>query len=300
MTITWDIAAILSAIMWPLVILILVLSFRNKLPDLVERFAGRVTKLSAFELSIELATFPDPPCPWPDPDIPQNSEMTGGEVSSTTLMTLFERIDVTSPWDYLIIDIKDGHFWLISRLFIFTVFLQALRGVKCVVFVESKNKNYCQFIGLTSADDVRAALNTECPWLEAALLKAMIQKNITSLHPWLSSDEASQLIYEFINHPEMRKNEFPDSSDRWTQLGTHSIWEHTEWLTSQKVIKYLHRVFYDWDLSHYKDVPGIQADKRMRELLHRPVPYIALVNSKGEFKSLLSRQKLLEQVAQSL
>jgi hypothetical protein len=34
--------------------------------------------------------------------------------------------------------IKNGHFWFISRVFIFTVFLQAMRGMKCVVFVESK------------------------------------------------------------------------------------------------------------------------------------------------------------------
>lgn len=46
-----------------------------------------------------------------------------------------------------------------------------------------------------------------------------------------------------------------------------------------------------------KDTPDIQADKRMQELLHRKAPYIALVNSKGEFKSLLNREKLLEQVA---
>ena len=65
MEVTLDIAAVLSTILWPIVILILVLAFvlvfRDRLPDLVERLAGRVTKLSAFEVSIELATMPTPP-----------------------------------------------------------------------------------------------------------------------------------------------------------------------------------------------------------------------------------------------
>lgn len=299
MTTILDIAAVLSAIVWPVVILILVLAFRDRLPDLVERLAGRVTKLSVFEVSIELATVPAPPSPWSDPNIPESSQMLGNEVNSTALMTLFERIGVETAWDYLIVDTKNGESWLISRLFIFTVFLHEMRGVKCVVFVESENENYRRLLGLASAEDVRTTLSAEYDWLEKALSAAMIKQNTTSLNPSLSPGTAGEIIREFIEQPEMRSGSLPSPPDKWTQLGTHPIWEHTEWLTSEKVTEYLRRVFYEWDSSHYMDTPDTQVD-RTRDVLRRTAPYIGLVNSKGEFKSLLNRRKLLEQVDASL
>lgn len=300
MAITLDIAAILSAIMWPIVILTLVLAFRKKLPDLVERLAGRVTKLSVYKLSIELATVPTPPSPWSDPSIHEGSEMLGGEVYNTALMMLFHRIGAETPWDYLIVDIRDGKLWLVSRLFIFTAILSRMRGVKCVVFVESKNENYRRLLGLASADEVRTALDSAYPWLEKALLASMVKNNITSLNPSLPPNIAGEIIRAFIEQPEMRRKSQPDPADKWTQLGTHPIWEHTEWLSSGKVTEYLRTGFYDWDLSHYKDTPDTRVDVRIRELLRRTAPYIALVNSKVEFKSLLNRQELLEQVIRSL
>lgn len=103
-------------------------------------------------------------------------------------------------------------------------------------------------------------------------------------------------ISAFEENPEMRAVALPSSSDKWTLLGTRPIWEHTEWLTREKICEYLSRALYEWDSSHYKDIPDIQTDKRIRELLGLEAPFIALVNSKGEFQRLLDRQKLLEQV----
>ena len=125
----------------------------------------------------------------------------------------------------------------------------------------------------------------------------MINQNTTFLNHSIPSNIAGEFVREFIEQQEMRSNIQPSPPDKWTKLGTQNIWEHTEWLTSKKVNEYLRRIFYEWDSSQYKDTPDIQADKRMQELLHRKAPYIALVNSKGELKSLLNREKLLEQVA---
>ena len=236
--------------------------------------------------------------------------LTTGEVSSTALMTLFNLTTPQLPsdtfegkdrWDFLVVDIKDGEFWLISRLFIFTVFLHAMRGIKCVAFVESKDEHRRRLIGLASPEAVRTALREVYPWLEEALSKAMVKQSTNFLDPSLPSGDAGVLIREFIKQPDMRQKSKPSSSDdKWTQLGTQPIWEHTEWLTPATVSGYLRKVFYGWDASHYKDSPDIQADKRMRELLRRTAPHIALVNSKGEFNSLLDRHRLLEQMAEQL
>lgn len=242
---------LIGVIAWPLVVGVALFVYRKPLSTFVAGLGQRVTKISAFEVSIELAELPSPPSPWSDPNIPQSSEMTGGDVDSTTLMTLFDSIGTESPLEYLIVDIKDGEFWLISRVFIFTVFLQAMRGVKCVVFVESRDKNYRQFIGLTSTDAVRTALSSAYPWLEDALSKAMINQNTTFLNPSIPSGKAGEIIREFIEQPEMRSNNQPSPSDKWSKLGTQNIWEHTEWLMSKKVNEYLRQIFYEWDSSQY-------------------------------------------------
>ncbi len=154
---------------WPLVVGIFLFGFRKSLATFLDRLAGRVTKLSVFNVSIELAALPAPPLAWSDENIQQNSELAGGEVYSTAITELFGRIGVTTPWDYLMVDIKDGHFWLVSRVFIFTVFLQAMRGVKSVAFVASQGEHHRQFIGLASPDTVRATLSGEYSWLDPAV-----------------------------------------------------------------------------------------------------------------------------------
>jgi hypothetical protein len=117
MNTTLDVAAALSAIIWPIVAMILLLAYREPLGLFLSGLSGRLTKLSAFDFSIELAVVLQ--IPLLDSEIQQNSEMAGGgEVHSTTVSSLFNNIDVHSSSDYLIVDIKDGRFWFVSRVFI--------------------------------------------------------------------------------------------------------------------------------------------------------------------------------------
>ncbi len=85
-------------------------TFRKPLTAFLGSLAGRAIKLSVFIVSIDLAALPASPLPWSDPNIPENSQMIGGDVGSTAFMELLNRIGVMTPWDYLIVDIKDGHF----------------------------------------------------------------------------------------------------------------------------------------------------------------------------------------------
>ena len=166
---------LINALTWPAVAAVFLLAFRKPLTALIAGLSGRVIKLSAFQISIELAALPAPPSPWSDPNIYKASEMiNGGEVTNSTFIELFTKIETKTSWDYLIVDIKNGQFWFISRVFIFTVFLQAMRGMKCVVFVESKGDHHHQLIGLASPDAVRTALSEKYSWLEKALSNAMI------------------------------------------------------------------------------------------------------------------------------
>lgn len=294
------ITELVDILAWPVVVVTALIALRRPLGDFLSGLSRRLTKFSAFDISIELAELPSPPVPWSDPNIPGSSLMTGGEVNSTSLMTLFQRIGVETPWDYLIIDIKDGKFWLISRVFIFTVFLQMMRGVQCVVFVESSNDRQRQLIGIASPNDVRAELDAAFPWFEQALLHAMSEREVYRLHRSLDASRAGEIIRTFIEHEKMRMTTPPNPPADWTQLGTQSIWEHTRWLTLEAVNTMLRKSFFEWDASRYNDLPGTPAQTRLKDLLYRKAPFVALVNSRDEFQRLLDRQKLAVVVGEAL
>ena len=314
---------LLNVVIWPLVVGIALFIYRKSLANIITGLGQRVTKLSAFEVSIELAALPAPPSPWSDPNIPESSKMTGGEVYSTTFMTLFERIGADRPWDYLIADVKDGRFWFVSRIFIFTVFLQAMRGLKCVVFVQSSGENCRRLIGISSSEAVRAALGQEFPWMEKALKNALSKHAPYFLGPTLPPSAAGVIISTFIEELDMRLRCNPDDMiktanncqipenqrptdpikpNEWVRLGDKDIWEHTQWLDLgiRQVSEAVTKSFYERDSSHYVGSLNISTEERIRSLLFRKAPYIALVNSQREFKALLDRQRLTALIGETL
>ena len=221
--------------------------------------------------------------------------LTTPQVRSNT----FEKQDT---WDYLVIDIRQGQSWFISRVFIFTIFLQAMRGVKCIVFVESKGEHDRRLIGLASPDQVRAALGATYPWLEEALSNAMVKHKVFRLQRSLEPLKAGNIASSFVEDPLMRTKTSPTSSTEWTQLelSAQATWEHTQWLTLDVMNKILRKSFFEWDSSHYEDLPRIETEQKVKELIQRRAPFIALINSKNEFQRLIDRQKLAILVGETL
>jgi len=321
MNTTLDVAAMLSACIWPIVVLAILLTFRKPLGLLLSGLSGRLTKLSAFNVSIELVTLTSPREPWTNPNIPEHSEISGGDVVDTTHKTLFDRISADTPWDYLIVDVKDGQFWFVSRVFIFTVFLQAIRDLKCVVFVQTSGEFHRRLLGIASPAAVRMALVRAFPWMEEALARALHPYRRLFLEPTLPLSDAGQIIQAFIRDRDMKLDCQPEEyikstnncdipteqrptdpviPSEWTRRGSMNTWEHTQWLNLDIINTVLRKSFFEWDSSHYKELSGILAEKWSQELLHRKAPFIALVNSKDEFQRLLDRQKLVALVAETL
>lgn len=314
---------LLNVIIWPLVVGIALFIYRKSLANIITGLGHRVTRLSAFDISIELAALPTLPSPWSDYNIPVNSEMTGGEANNSAFMTLFEHIKADIPWDYMIIDIKDCHFWFVSRVFIFTFFLQAMRGLKCVVFVQTSDESYRRLIGISSSKAVRSALGRMFPWMEKALKNALSEHKTCFLDPELPPSTAGNIIQSFIKDRDMRLTCKPDDltnttskctipkeqlptdpikPDEWVRLRDKNIWEHTYWLDFgiRQVSEAVTKSFYERDSSHYMDSPDVSNEERTRALLFRKAPYIALVNSQREFKALIDRQKLVALIGESL
>lgn len=314
---------LLNVVIWPLVVGIALFLYRKSLVSIITGLGHRVTRFSAFDVSIELAALPKPPLPWSGPNIAEGSEMTGGVANNSAFMTLFEGIEANQPWDYMIVDVKDGRFWLISRVFIFTFFLQAMRGLKCVVFVQTSGENYRRLIGISSSEAVRAVLGKAFPWMGKALENALSKNSTCYLDPTSDPSVAGNIIQSFIKERDMRLLYKPDdlikrASNRpipenqrptdpikpneWVRLKDNDIWEHTQWLDTEnpQVSDVITKSFYERDSSHYMEPPDISVEERIRALLFRKAPYIALVNSQREFKALLDRQKLAALIGETL
>lgn len=292
---------LLNVVIWPIVVGIALFLYRKSLSRFIAGLGQRVTKLSVFDVSIELAALPVPPSPWSESDIAENTKMIGGEVDSTAIMTLFESIGADKPLDYLIVDVKDGRFWFVSRVFIFTVFLQAMRGLKCVVFVQTIGENRRRLLGLASPEAVYTALRQAFPWMRTALNNALSNHGTFFLDPARSSTEAGNIIKSFMMQLTCKPDDLTKPDERVRLEGT-DIWEHTHWLDFgiRQVSEAVKKSFYEQDSSHYKDSPDVSTEERTRALLFRKAPYVALVNSQHEFKALIDRQKLIAIIGETL
>ena len=107
---TKEVIELISAIVWPLVVITTIIIYRKSLSSFLLGIGSRITKITAFEVSFELATLPATPQQLTDIDFAENSAMTGGDMDSTTLMEFTSKLEKIDRWDYLLIDIKVGRF----------------------------------------------------------------------------------------------------------------------------------------------------------------------------------------------
>jgi hypothetical protein len=218
-----------NALAWPLVTGGLVFMLRDPLSHFLGGIAGRIKSFSAFQLSVELVTVPRPPNPWSNIELPAGADLAGGAVTSTTIMELFKRIRRNEPWRYLVADVKDGKFWLLSRLYVFTAILQHLRAVQCVVFVETSDGSRQRFLGIALADDVLRTLAALHPWLDDVFSHSWLAKG--SYRKPLDIESAEGIVNSFINDPRIQSSSAPSNPNEWESLRPGQLWEHTRWMT---------------------------------------------------------------------
>jgi hypothetical protein len=158
-----------SALAWPIAAIAIALAFRDPLGRFLIGVAGRVTKLSAFKVELELTATPSAAASPLLDDI--RSATTSASISDSSRMML-EQAQSTMPADYAVIDLGAGEEWLTSRLFIAAVMLERMRGVKVFVFLESTPTVAHRFVAICTLSEIRWSLACQYPWLEAAWLRA--------------------------------------------------------------------------------------------------------------------------------
>lgn len=138
MNINLDIAALASAILYPLVLLIVFILFRKEIPALIKSLSGRLTGLSIAGISLDLAKAEAFSPNWVAQgalDLRQKAE--AANVNDSTAGNFSTILETSGEMDYVIINLGRGKEWLASRLYIMSIIFENRKGIKGIVFLES-------------------------------------------------------------------------------------------------------------------------------------------------------------------
>src|SRR5262245_515539 len=219
--------------------------------------------------------------------------LTGSHVTD-----VLNEIKGVGPAAYAIVDLEIGRSWLTTRLFIVAILLKRMRSLKTFVFVESREGLNKRFIGVVAPDVLRWALAREYPWLEDAYAEAysrLPNHRILSESGTLDAFDAGLLVQFFLESGKIQSN-VPGAAGEWEQLAPET-WEHGHWVGRGLLARL---VGVSPMRSSVVDVGDLTPQARALNVLAREGSFVALVDDKGGFRSLVDRKALLEELAARL
>jgi hypothetical protein len=166
-----DLIHLLGAIAWPAVVAIAIIALRKPVAAFLEGLAPRITKLSAFKIDIELKEGAELKR-WSPPILDEIRQPLAAATVGDSSSQLMDAIVQETSTDYALVDLGGGSEWLTSRIFILAVLLERMRGLRCVVFVETQNGVRGRLVGLAAPRHIRWSFAQQWPWLEAAYVRA--------------------------------------------------------------------------------------------------------------------------------
>lgn len=295
-----NIAAIASALVWPVFLAILIALYREKIGQFLKDIIPHIRKfsISPTSISIELAETKgfEPIWKGKEPGA-MDSRQTYILNIQDSAPQLLQQIQERSIVDYAIFDLGDGSQWLSSRLYLFTTLLHRMRGLRSIVFVDIHEAITHHFIGIADPSQVRYALAIRYPYLETAFAKAygnLPGLVITSVYGSFEQWKTIDLVTNFFK--EIQQEEPSDSDKRnWVYLKRHKKWEHAEWLDTLKVKEILQEVI-DTSRVSSVDLLGKSTENQVKLILSFKVPFVARVDQDQRFQSLIDRQRLADEV----
>jgi hypothetical protein len=130
MSLDIDVAGIMNAVAWPSVVATLLIVYRRHIGKFLRDISPRIRSLSIGPFSIDLAEAKgfEPKWKGQGPMDVRQSDIRPQKDSRAELIKLLEDVSLA---DYVIFDLGNGEEWLSSRLYLFTVILQRMRGSNC-------------------------------------------------------------------------------------------------------------------------------------------------------------------------
>lgn len=157
---------------WPIVVVVVLVVYRHELAEFFARMGGRVSSVSFGGASVEFTPATEAPSTMVSAvtEFIDATSAAGG-IASDSGSSLQTAIYSTGA-DFVKIDLRGGHGWLTSRLYIFSVILSETAGVKRLVFVQRDASGSETFAGMANPLVVAERLGSRFRWLSYALADA--------------------------------------------------------------------------------------------------------------------------------
>jgi hypothetical protein len=295
-----SVAEVVAQYCWPVVALIALLILQRPIRTFIENIATRATEVSLGSW----ATFKLPGLKQaPEDQVILNFKDLQGSVWQESGSNLLAQFQNTRTPEYALLDLGEGGEWISSRLFIFAVMLQRMKGLRCIVFVSSTANQQATYVGCASPDNVRWRLAADQPWLEAAFAHAyanmaglpqgMPRSNrFVDIKGALQPQTAQIIVSMFIQNlkepaPHLNPDDF---------VTIHSGDEHATWITVAELERILGTDLWTDAVAENTDQTPEAKRLQARRFLNKPHPYVAQTRD-GAFVSLVSRVALLDEVA---
>ena len=301
-----DITDLVSAIIWPAVVIGVLWFLRDPLRALADRISTSAESVSvgAQGLSIQLSrTVAHVPSETDTALAGVRRPDQAPSVVDSAALTMFAQLNLEAPAPYLTVDVGTGREWLTSRLFIFAVLLRAMRQTRTLVFLETAGDVRGRFVGLAACDRVRWSLAHAYPWLEQAYAQAYAKAIASAL---ITNEEASfvrdtrgrltesvahQIATEFVFAVQANPPPVPPTAAAadWVieqRAGGVVFAEHASWLSGADLERLLgdalHRFAYVRE-----ETPGEPVERARAALRVPDEDVVALVDDQQRFRELI-------------
>jgi hypothetical protein len=328
LSVTLDIAALANALFWPAVLLLVFLTYREQIPGFVKAIGEKISKVEFSGVSIELAKAKAFTPDW--------SETAGGldlrrkavalEINDSYTETFRAQLLEEGTWEYAEINLGEGYEWLTSRLYIMAIVFARMKGIKCLVFVQTAGKFRRRLVCIAEPEKVRWALAKRYPWLEEAYSAAYsavinfpnaapqnladvppinqagvivtnegrLGSETNATDPWPSVSLIQQFVARVQSAPAPPR---PDQAN-WVYIASQPQprEEHARWINSIELEDLLGK---DCHKTHIEssELAAKDATKHLQKLLAVPERFIAVTGPDMRFEYLIDRRLILEQLA---
>jgi hypothetical protein len=303
----FDWLEVATALVWPLVALLIVIVLRRSIADALKGLSKRAKSLS---LGIVAFDFDQAAVKGLTPesldDIRDTASHTPvGDSGAALIATLMNPASA----ECTVVNLGDGREWITSRLYAVVTLVARMRGLRVMVFTAT-DQGARRFVGSTQPEQLRWALAAAYPWLEVAYIRAwnneigaLRSKTVERVNISLANDgrvepqRAVQMFEAFKR--ELQAPAPPPGASGWLDLSGN--YERAEWVTPALLMRVLGEGLNERAVQHDSEM---EADELARSVLRFPLDYVPIVDRFGNFLKVVARRKYasrtLRQVADSV
>ncbi|HPH34258.1 MAG TPA: hypothetical protein PLU94_02090 [Methanoregulaceae archaeon] len=335
-TYTLDIAAILSAIIWPIVVIAILVFYRKEIPTVFKWLKSHVKKFEFQGISIELAEANGYSLDWSATEHDLRSQATFTDVGSSSEMPHFlSQITEGGKTEYAIVNLSNGKKWLSSRIFIMTILYTQMKGIEGIVFLEKTDYVRKKFLGWAEPITIIKAFGKRYTWFEKEYISAYseifsgfittsdnelpkTQKDKERIQGYFTINRDGDLFFEhftpevrinimikFLNSIQKKRSEIPsDKLYEWVRIDSNpeetdqDIHEHSRFIDADKLEEILGNGLFRPAVSEH-DLDSMNVRERVRKILSYPYRFVAVTSENGRFEYLVDRNKLIEQLVKN-